>query len=66
MRAEEPRVASDPGSYDPPGGSSITALETMVLRIPTAAPEADGTLEWRATTMLIVEAVTRSGARGIG
>ena len=38
----------------------------MVLRIPTAAPEADGTLEWRATTMLIVEAVTRSGERGIG
>ncbi len=66
VRAEEPRVASDPGSYDPPGGSSITALETMVLRIPTAAPEADGTLEWCATTMLVVEAVTRSGARGIG
>ncbi len=38
----------------------------MVLRIPTAAPEADGTLEWRATTMLVVEAVSRSGIRGIG
>lgn len=64
--AEEPRGASGPGAHDSPGGSSIEALETMVLRIPTAAPEADGTLEWRATTMLIVEAVTRSGERGIG
>jgi L-alanine-DL-glutamate epimerase-like enolase superfamily enzyme len=64
--ADEPRGASGPGAHDSPGGSSIEALETMVLRIPTAAPEADGTLEWRATTMLIVEAVTRSGERGIG
>lgn len=65
MPDDGPRVASFPGT-DPPDGSSIAELETMVLRIPTAAPEADGTLEWRATTMLIVEAVTTSGARGIG
>ena len=65
MPDDGPRVASFPGT-DPPDGSSIAELETMVLSIPTAAPEADGTLEWRATTMLIVEAVTTSGARGIG
>jgi len=64
--ADEPRVASGTDSNDPPDGSSIAALDTMVLRIPTAGPEADGTLEWRTTTMLIVEAVTESGSRGIG
>jgi len=64
--ADEPRVASGTDSNDPPDGSSIAALDTMVLRIPTAGPEADGTLEWRTTTMLVVEAVTESGSRGIG
>ena len=64
--ADEPRVASGTDGNDPPDGSSIAALDTMVLRIPTAGPEADGTLEWRTTTMLVVEAVTESGSRGIG
>jgi len=64
--ADEPRVASGTDGSDPPDGSSIAALDTMVLRIPTAGPEADGTLEWRTTTMLVVEAVTESGSRGIG
>ena len=37
-----------------------------MYRIPTDRPEADGTIAWDATTMLLVEAVAESGERGLG
>ena len=40
-------------------------MNTTVLRIPTEAPESDGTLQWDATTMVLVE-VGAGGARGLG
>lgn len=44
----------------------VARLETQVLRIPTDRPEADGTIAWDATTMLLVEAVAPDGTRGTG
>ena len=44
----------------------IARLETSVYRIPTDGPEADGTISWDSTTMVLVEAVADSGERGLG
>ncbi len=46
-------------------GPKITALDTAVYVIPTDAPEADGTLTWDKTTMLVVTAKA-GNERGIG
>ena len=43
-------------------GATVAHLETRVYRIPTDRPEADGTIAWDSTTMLLVEAVAESGA----
>ena len=32
----------------------VEAVETRVLRIPTDAPEADGTASWESTTLVVV------------
>ena len=44
----------------------VKALETSVYRIPTDRPEADGTLAWEATTMVLVQAVADGGLKGLG
>ncbi len=44
----------------------IDRLETTAYRIPTDLPEADGTIHWDSTTMVLVEAVADSGERGLG
>jgi L-alanine-DL-glutamate epimerase-like enolase superfamily enzyme len=44
----------------------IADLQTQVYRIPTDRPEADGTIAWDSTTLVIVEAVADSGERGLG
>ncbi len=46
-------------------GPAVTALETSVYVIPTDAPEADGTLAWDKTTMVLVTAQA-GGERGLG
>jgi L-alanine-DL-glutamate epimerase-like enolase superfamily enzyme len=43
----------------------IDALTVSVYRIPTDAPEGDGTLTWDATTMILVE-VSAGGTLGTG
>ncbi|WP_029029613.1 enolase C-terminal domain-like protein [Salinarimonas rosea] len=43
----------------------IDALEARAYRIPTDAPEADGTLEWDATTLVVVTVVA-GRVRGMG
>ena len=35
-------------------GPLVTAVDTAVYVIPTDAPEADGTLTWDSTTMVLV------------
>jgi L-alanine-DL-glutamate epimerase-like enolase superfamily enzyme len=44
---------------------AVDALDVVAYRIPTDGPEADGTLEWDATTMVVVEAHA-GGATGLG
>jgi L-alanine-DL-glutamate epimerase-like enolase superfamily enzyme len=44
----------------------IERLETAIYRVPTDRPEADGTIAWDATTLVLVEAVAESGQRGLG
>ncbi|GGL14084.1 mandelate racemase [Sphaerisporangium melleum] len=41
------------------------ALDARAYRIPTDGPEADGTLAWTSTTIVVVHATTE-GARGLG
>ena len=44
----------------------IDRLETRLYCVPTDLPEADGTIQWDSTTLVLVEAVAESGARGLG
>ena len=46
-------------------GPALTAVDTAVYVIPTDAPEADGTLTWDKTTMVVVTAHA-GGERGLG
>jgi L-alanine-DL-glutamate epimerase-like enolase superfamily enzyme len=43
----------------------VTGVEPAAYVIPTDRPESDGTFEWRATTMVVVEAEAE-GVRGLG
>ncbi|CAM4101045.1 enolase C-terminal domain-like protein [Palleronia rufa] len=45
--------------------SRIASLDVAAYRVPTDAPESDGTLEWDATTMVLVS-VAAGGQTGIG
>jgi L-alanine-DL-glutamate epimerase-like enolase superfamily enzyme len=47
------------------GGPAVTGVYAAVYVIPTDAPEADGTLTWDATTMVLATA-RADGAEGIG
>jgi L-alanine-DL-glutamate epimerase-like enolase superfamily enzyme len=44
---------------------AIEGVRARVFHIPTDAPEADGTIRWDHTTMVLVE-VTAGGKRGLG
>ena len=44
----------------------IKRLDVSVYRIPTDRPEADGTISWDSTTMVLVEATADSGEHGLG
>ena len=44
----------------------LKALDVAAYRIPTDRPESDGTISWDSTTVVVVEAVTDSGERGLG
>jgi L-alanine-DL-glutamate epimerase-like enolase superfamily enzyme len=43
----------------------IGTVAAAAFRIPTDAPEADGTIAWNHTTLVVVE-ITAGGARGLG
>jgi L-alanine-DL-glutamate epimerase-like enolase superfamily enzyme len=45
--------------------AAVEALTVAAYRVPTDAPESDGTLEWDATTLVVVE-VRGGGERGLG
>ena len=44
----------------------LKPLKVQALTLPTDAPESDGTLEWSATTMVVVEAACGGNPTGIG
>jgi L-alanine-DL-glutamate epimerase-like enolase superfamily enzyme len=46
-------------------GPVVQRITATVFRVPTDAPEADGTFAWDGTTMIIVE-VDAGGQRGLG
>jgi len=46
-------------------GAPVTDLTVSVYRIPTDAPESDGTLEWDHTTLVVVE-LEAAGKWGLG
>jgi L-alanine-DL-glutamate epimerase-like enolase superfamily enzyme len=45
---------------------TIERLDVAVYTIPTDAPEADGTLAWDSTSLVIVEPRTQGGTTGLG
>ena len=47
------------------GGPKTTDVRTMVFEVPTDRPEADGTMAWTATTVVVVE-VDAGGHTGTG
>ncbi len=44
---------------------AIKSVHVSAYTVPTDLPEADGTIEWKSTTMIVVEIEAR-GIRGIG
>jgi L-alanine-DL-glutamate epimerase-like enolase superfamily enzyme len=49
----------------PGGGPYVTGLRAAVYTVPTESPEADGTLSWSDTTLVVVHAESE-GATGLG
>jgi L-alanine-DL-glutamate epimerase-like enolase superfamily enzyme len=45
--------------------AAVRAVEVAAYRIPTEAPESDGTLAWHATTLVLVR-ITAAGRQGLG
>lgn len=53
------------GSSCPESGAAITSIEVGAYRVPTDAPESDGTLAWDATTLVVVR-IQGGGRTGLG
>ena len=49
----------------PRAAANIERVEAAAYRVPTDAPESDGTFEWQATTIVVV-AIAAGGQRGVG
>src|SRR4051794_6508711 len=47
------------------GEARITRVRAQAFRIPTDAPEADGTIRWDSTTLVVVE-IEAGGCTGLG
>ncbi len=42
----------------------VDSIDVRVYTVPTEAPEADGTLEWEATSLVVVQPLLHNGVRG--
>lgn len=58
-------VPSSSGPAEPAYLAQVERLQTSVFNVPTDQPEADGTLAWDKTTVVVVEAFA-AGCRGTG
>src|SRR5579872_5797987 len=47
------------------GGAAIRRVTARAYKIPTDQPEADGTLQWDSTTLVLVE-IDAAGKTGLG
>lgn len=45
--------------------TAVAALDVAVYEVPTERPEADGTLQWDKTVVVVVEPRLRNGVRGV-
>ena len=45
---------------------NVNNLRVSVYTIPTDAPEADGTIHWDSTTLILVQASAQGGEHGLG
>ena len=63
MSATQARTA--PPGEEASRGPAVERVEVGAYTVPTDAPEADGTLAWASTTIVVVE-VHAGGARGLG
>lgn len=61
--ARKPHAGSPPCA--PLDAAPIAAVRAHAYRIPTDAPEADGTFEWTSTTLVVVE-IEAGGCTGLG
>ena len=50
----------------PVGDFDVVAVAVSAYTIPTELPEADGTLAWDRTTIVVVNVETRAGVHGLG
>ena len=60
-----PPATAQPG-IPRPGDLPVARLEARAYEVPTDQPEADGTLEWDSTTVVVVRAATEDGTVGTG
>ncbi|TMD93841.1 MAG: mandelate racemase [Chloroflexi bacterium] len=54
------------GMGEDDSGFTLEAVDVGVYTVPTEQPEADGTLAWDSTTVVVVEPRTRDGTTGLG
>jgi len=47
-------------------GLRVQSIDVRVYTVPTEQPEADGTLEWDATSLIVVQPLLSNGTQGLG
>jgi L-alanine-DL-glutamate epimerase-like enolase superfamily enzyme len=47
-------------------GLDVQSVDVRVYTVPTEAPEADGTLQWDRTSLVVVQPLLFNGVRGLG
>jgi L-alanine-DL-glutamate epimerase-like enolase superfamily enzyme len=50
----------------PASDFDVVTVDVAAYTVPTELPEADGTLAWQKTTVVVVDVETRAGVRGLG
>ena len=59
-------TSSRPPSVGARHGLHIRSVDVRVYTVPTEAPEADGTLQWDRTSLVVVQPLLDNGLRGLG
>ena len=59
-------ATSSPARIGVRHGLHIQSVDVRVYTVPTEAPEADGTLQWDRTSLVVVQPLLDNGIRGLG